>query len=608
MSENKAITHSSQDGGLRAAADRLYGELAHVHGLTKSARPALAEVADALAEGTPVAGGRRPAPWSRALIEKTAQLARRPPRAEDVVRRLREKPDDFAVQTSLRMAALLRLAAGLRGTGPEAGQGGRILHDETGLVLTVVPDHAGYDPRRAVEAADLWNAVMPRPVSEVRISDPTRGTAPRLIAPEDTLAKALYAVLERQFDLFTARAYGAGFAQDPEYVHELRVATRRMRSALRVFRRALNGGGAEIKAGLKGIAGVLGEARDTDVFLDWLKRYTARRTGRRNALLQRLIRREEAHRRHSAAAVRETFRGPDTERFVATLRRRLAVAPGSPDGVPLAGKHADTPLAAEAPRLLSKRLKAVLRFGRKLEALGAEDLHALRIACKRLRYSAEFLQDVYPDGLSRVIRPATRLQDFLGNVHDADVYAARIETYLARRRTRLPEDGAEIQALRRELSAWRDGSLKSASAEWRRFSSPKRQRTIAQLVQAPYAAAYPRIEAAAFGSITVDGAVRDGDRWLTADGKTRKRRKKAAREVYGTSHVIGPIELRRVCRVAPAVLFVGTGYNGMVQISAEGRGYLDRQHITVVTGSTATIAEAYNSAPGPKAAILHVTC
>jgi len=494
MTKHPATASPPPVPDLASAAKRLFGELAHLHGLTKSALPALAEAAETLGAGRTPGGGRPPAPWSQRHVRAAVRLARRPPREVEAKRRLREAPDDFVLQTGMRLAALLRLAAGLRGTGTEAAQIDGFLRNETGLAVTVVPAQPGYDTQRALGAADLWNAVLSCPVTEVRALDRARRAARRLIAPESSLADALRAVLERQLDQFASRAYGAGFAQDPEYVHELRVASRRMRSALRVFRRALDGGDTGIKTGLQHVARVLGEARDTDVFLVWLTRYAERRAGRRNVLLHRLIRREQAHRRRCAANVRACIRGPETARLLANLRR-LHAPPGAPDGIALDGRRADTAVAAEAPRLLAKRRKAVLRFGRKLDKLSADELHALRIACKRLRYGAEFLRDVYPAGLNRVIRPATRMQDFLGNVHDADVYAARIGTYLERRRKRAPEDEEEIEALYRALAAWRDRNRKAAAVEWRRFCSPRQQRAVALLLAAPYRASCPRAAA-----------------------------------------------------------------------------------------------------------------
>jgi len=98
------------------------------------------------------------------------------------------------------------------------------------------------------------------------------------------------------------------------------------------------------------------------------------------------------------------------------------------------GEACEEPIAEAAPRLVWRQLKKALRYDRRLDRLTPENQHELRIECKRLRYTAEFLADIYPGRLIGVIVPATALQDELGDVHDADVYRDRVLAYCERRR------------------------------------------------------------------------------------------------------------------------------------------------------------------------------
>lgn len=124
----------------------------------------------------------------------------------------------------------------------------------------------------------------------------------------------------------------------------------------------------------------------------------------------------------------------------------------------------------------------------------------------------------------------------------------------------------------------------------------------------PEPAEYPRIDAVAFGSVTVAGETFETDLHIRADGRLRRRKKKWAREDYGTSHVIGPRELKRALRGDPALLIIGAGFDGMVRLADEGRELLEERGIVWRLLPTPEAVEAWNAAEGRRALILHVTC
>jgi len=305
-----------------------------------------------------------------------------------------------------------------------------------------------------------------------RLAELVRGVGeapPPLLAASDTLAQAGIKVLQRQFDQFASREYGLPLQDDPEFVHEMRVATRRMRAAMRVFGDGLGTWAVRAKGRLSVIADDLGVVRDADVFRLFLQRYVQACPSAHRDLVQAMIRCEWNRRRRGVAALLADVRSAAHRRFVARFRKQLAdhLAERAADDSPAAER-----LQSAAPRLMRRKLKRVLKYDRPLGRYSSAELHALRIACKRLRYSAEFLSEIYPQGLDGVVRLGVSMQSLLGDVHDADVYHARVSAYARRRRASLGAGGpAAIKALHGHLDQWREQELREAEKVWKRARS-----------------------------------------------------------------------------------------------------------------------------------------
>ncbi|MGI5819946.1 MAG: ROK family protein [Armatimonadota bacterium] len=119
---------------------------------------------------------------------------------------------------------------------------------------------------------------------------------------------------------------------------------------------------------------------------------------------------------------------------------------------------------------------------------------------------------------------------------------------------------------------------------------------------------YPRIDSVAFGSVTVDGDRLDHDIHIRADGTLKRRKKKWARTDWGTSHIIGPRELKKALKKGPESLIIGEGFDGMVRLADEGREMLEQRGVRWRILPTPDAVEAWNDAEGRRALILHVTC
>ena len=197
----------------------------------------------------------------------------------------------------------------------------------------------------------------------------------------------------------------------------MRVALRRLRSALSLFRRVAGSPELDrVKRDLGALARALGPARDWDVFLAGAGRDVGKLLPDEKAV----ARLNAAARRRRRAAYTELARVLDAPEFQLMLLDlvQLAVArPWQRDATQ------DRPrLVAFARHALDRKLKRVLEAGDDLSPLPPEELHALRIRCKRLRYAAEFFAPLASGKQSRrFLRRLAAVQERLGQLNDGSV-------------------------------------------------------------------------------------------------------------------------------------------------------------------------------------------
>lgn len=212
------------------------------------------------------------------------------------------------------------------------------------------------------------------------------------------------------------------FGNDVEGVHQMRVALRRMRSAMTIFAEHMPSAD-DLKAELKWLATILGEARDLDVFLQ--ETLPPMREQLAHPGLEKLEKnanraRQAAHKAVSAAL--------DSQRY-----QRLLLRLGIWIEQATAGTHA-TPLDEFASSILQKRHRRLRKHGKRWHEMSAEERHAARIAAKKLRYAAEFLSSLYPEEKTRPhLRRLTRLLGILGNLNDMAVTGRLIDRLLGTR-------------------------------------------------------------------------------------------------------------------------------------------------------------------------------
>lgn len=204
-------------------------------------------------------------------------------------------------------------------------------------------------------------------------------------------------------------------------LHDLRVAIRRLRTLLKVFRKALAGTSADrLERRLDILCESLGPARDTDVQIRLVGQPSVRRELSRQPgwtpFIEGLRALQARHRKRTAVILStRTYLAlqSDLRRFLNVELRRRGDGP------------ADA-LERIAERAVEKAVDRVRRRSALTKTLPAEAAHRLRIACRRARYTAEFLRPILGRKRGRLARRLKAVQDALGDVHDLDVLIARL--------------------------------------------------------------------------------------------------------------------------------------------------------------------------------------
>jgi triphosphatase len=214
--------------------------------------------------------------------------------------------------------------------------------------------------------------------------------------------------------------------RNPEFLHQFRVGLRRLRSAFRIFRPLIAADHhAALAAEMQWLAGVLGAARDWDVFITETLRPLQRRE--RSAGLAALQRRCFTQRRRCVQAAREALASPRYDAFKRALAPMRTTPAWADDDD--ARQRLAMPLEAFAALQLGKREKSVQRLAGILEQADAAQRHRLRIAAKKLRYTVEFFRPLFERKAARRYASALAgIQDALGRMNDCATARRLLET------------------------------------------------------------------------------------------------------------------------------------------------------------------------------------
>lgn len=232
---------------------------------------------------------------------------------------------------------------------------------------------------------------------------------------DPTMGGLAFAVMREHFAQFLLREPGSRLGEDAEQVHRMRVATRRLRAAMSLFRDYLPEQAGRLRDELGWVARALGSVRDLDVQLERIQEWHTDGGSLNPEALRGLEALLCSQREHARTGLLHTLDSERYERFVADFSALLRAGPG---GTAAALKHARN----EIPSLVLKRYVKVRSDGDAIDVDSpAESLHELRIQCKRLRYALEFVEHLYPKAMRAYLERLVDLQDLLGQHQDAHV-------------------------------------------------------------------------------------------------------------------------------------------------------------------------------------------
>lgn len=246
------------------------------------------------------------------------------------------------------------------------------------------------------------------------VAQPVKGVAPD-ISRIDTLPRVLQTLIWSCLSHLQDNLYGAMWSDDAEYLHQTRVALRRLRVVLRMTEKIRADG--ELSALCREVAAMcvaLGEIREWDVFIaQTIRPMCARMAG--HGGLQALLAYSERQRNECHVALRGESQSRDMQRLI--LRFSIWMNGAYWQHQDAAPQTRD--FAVYRLRQLSKRFA---RAARQLNTLDAARLHTMRILAKKLRYSAEFFSGLYGKKKSgSFLASLGEVQEVLGKINDVAV-------------------------------------------------------------------------------------------------------------------------------------------------------------------------------------------
>lgn len=363
------------------------------------------------------------------------------------------------LESSSGNAVILLTPQGLRGYDPA-------LHD----LVARIRDCGG----TPLAAGNLYRMIEPASTGYV--------AKPRIeVGREETAFDAASDLVDGYLPVARANEQGIIADLDTEFLHDYRIALRKIRSVLSLFKGVYDPEQTvELKARFSALMAQTGPLRDLDVYLLGQQGFRDLVPERMHSGLDRMFAllryRRTAEQATLAAHLRSKGYQKDIKALARMFARRRKLLPG-----PNASR-ASYDLACD---LIWKRYRRIRRIAAELNARTPdEEVHELRIECKKLRYLMEFFRSVFPhDDFVYVLKPLKKLQDSLGLFNDYAIQQTKLQIFAddlggdPHKLEIAQSIGALVIVLHQKQVAEREKIIDAFA----RFNSNKMQRTIREL-------------------------------------------------------------------------------------------------------------------------------
>jgi CHAD domain-containing protein len=338
---------------------------------------------------------------------------------------------------ALILAALVRMADGLDYSQSQSTHLGAASVGKEGIRVSLMGPYIKVDGARADRKADLWRAIFETPISFLFAGEALSEEESLLpggpgLLPDDLMNEAGRKILKFHFERMLFNEAGTRDGRDIEALHDMRVATRRMRTALRLFGQYYTGKTRrQIGQGLRQTGRALGSVRDLDVFMENMQQYLAELPADRQPDLA-VINDQWGRQYERARQKMLAYLDSDVyQEFVAFMSEFVNTAHM---GNINSEEEGPRPACIKyiAPRLIYTHYETVRAYEAVLDKPSLEILHRLRIDGKQLRYTLEFFREVLGEEAGDVIQAMVALQDHLGALNDAEVAQELLRRYMKR--------------------------------------------------------------------------------------------------------------------------------------------------------------------------------
>ncbi len=396
----------------------------------------------------------------------------------------------------LTIAALLSVACGLNDSRSNQTTIQEVTFERGGMWIVVDGPDSPSDATAAQLNARLWSKIGYPPIEVLETAEATLRRLPFPepqekigILPDDTLAEAGRKVMRFHFAQMLKNEPGTRLGEDIEALHDMRVATRRLRAAFEVFEPAFERGALKYYLkDLRATGRALGEVRDLDVFMEKAAHYLESLEADHQHDLDLLLDAWREQRREARSRMLTYLDSPQYEEFKYKFNIFLNT-PGAGVRSFSMEKPAPTLVCELVPVLIYTRFSEVRAFDSILAEATIEQLHALRIEFKKLRYTVEYFREVLGRSAQEVIADIKKVQDHLGDLNDAQVATLILREFIDQWEPRLDampiHERPNIEPLVQYMAtrhAERHQLMNSFQSTWKYLNRARFRRNLAQAI------------------------------------------------------------------------------------------------------------------------------